>query len=127
MASRVRTVYRQVLRAHRVLPAAERALANGFVRAEFKLHKETKTAFVDPFVKAWVAYLRDFERSTVRSGVSPHAADGGGGGGGIGGAATAATPGDAVVGRELGDAEYAALSDEQRRQLLKLWQETRKL
>ena len=88
-------LYRQILRTHeRLLPADARALGNAYVKAEFELHRDASANFAVQFERQWRDYL-----ITLR----------------------ASNPDDAAsIGREMSDDEIAALSDEQKVQLLKI-------
>ncbi|OSX75822.1 hypothetical protein BU14_0219s0022 [Porphyra umbilicalis] len=50
-------LYRSLLRIHAaVLPAAQRALGDRYVREEFKAHKEVEPAQADAFMQTWQEY-----------------------------------------------------------------------
>ncbi|NXN99299.1 SDHF3 factor, partial [Rhinopomastus cyanomelas] len=53
----VRALYRRILRLHRALPAALRALGDRYVREEFRKHKAAQPAEVQRFLREWEATL----------------------------------------------------------------------
>lgn len=60
----VLSLYRSLLRIHgAVLPAAQRALGDRYVREEFKAHKEVPPAQADAFMKTWQEYWVHLARS----------------------------------------------------------------
>ena len=86
-------LYRSILRAHqRYLPPDARALGDAYVKEEFALHKDASDNFMVQFDRQWRDYL-----TTLR-----------------------ATDAEAPIGREMTAEEVAALSDEQKIQLLKI-------
>ncbi|ODV93565.1 hypothetical protein PACTADRAFT_51353 [Pachysolen tannophilus NRRL Y-2460] len=51
-------LFREILRAHRVLPGPQRALGDAYVRAEFKAHKDTENPLhIIGFLTEWQGYL----------------------------------------------------------------------
>ncbi|KAH8547778.1 hypothetical protein BGW37DRAFT_560591 [Umbelopsis sp. PMI_123] len=60
-------LYRRILRAHRQMPPALRAVGDDYVKAEFKRHKDVEnTAYIVAFLNEWEKYL-----DTVRQQTSP--------------------------------------------------------
>ncbi|CAG8653544.1 6118_t:CDS:1 [Ambispora leptoticha] len=56
------TLYRQILRTHRHLPAAHRALGDAYVKAEFKRHKDIDNpVHIVGFIGQWQVYLEDLK------------------------------------------------------------------
>jgi len=52
------TLYRKILRAHRLLPDAQRELGNLYVKEEFKAHKNTDNPlYIVGFLTSWQDYL----------------------------------------------------------------------
>ena len=51
--SRVRILYKAILRLHRGLPVELQALGNQYVKDEFKRHKDCEPEFVPTFMKEW--------------------------------------------------------------------------
>lgn len=91
-------LYRSILRAHQqLLPDDARDLGDSYVRKEFELHRGASDDFRQQFERQWRDYL-----TTLRS------------------SATSEQP----VGREMTPEEIAAMSDEQKVQLLKIREET---
>ncbi|NWU97788.1 SDHF3 factor, partial [Upupa epops] len=50
-------LYRRILRLHRALPAALRALGDRYVREEFRKHKAAQPAEAQRFLREWEATL----------------------------------------------------------------------
>jgi len=51
-------LYRELLRAHRALPLEMRSLGDGYVKSEFRRHKDvTNTAYIMGFLTQWKMYL----------------------------------------------------------------------
>lgn len=92
-------LYREILRAHRKLPAEMRSLGDAYVKEEFRKHKSAKAKFIPPFFAAWQDYLRHLR---------------------------AQDPGAGAIGSDLKPEHVAALNDEQREQLEKLRSEVDK-
>ena len=91
-------LYRSILRAHeRYLPADARQLGDAYVKAEFGLHREASPDFLTQFERQWRDYL-----TTLRT----------------------MNPEEELIGREMTADEIAALSDEQKVQLLKIRENT---
>mmetsp|Transcript_32434 Transcript_32434/g.64666 ORF Transcript_32434/g.64666 Transcript_32434/m.64666 type:complete len:113 (-) Transcript_32434:50-388(-) len=90
------SLYRQILRAHRKLPEAQRELGDAYVKAEFRLHRGASATFALQFERQWRDYLTVLSRPED----------------------------DGTVGRVMTPEEVAALSDEQKVQLLKIREET---
>ncbi|CAG8467358.1 7815_t:CDS:2 [Ambispora gerdemannii] len=56
-------LYRQILRTHRHLPAAHRALGDAYVKAEFKRHKDVDNpVHVVGFIGQWQVYLEELKK-----------------------------------------------------------------
>ena len=86
-------LYRSILRAHQqYLPEAHRDLGDGYVRAEFGLHRDASPEFKVQFERQWRDYLTTLH----------------------------VTHKDGVMGKEMTPEEVAALNDEQKVQLLKI-------
>lgn len=92
-------LYREILRAHRKLPAEMRSLGDAYVKEEFRKHKSAKAKFLPPFFAAWQDYLRHLK---------------------------AQDPSAGTIGSDLKPEHVAALNDEQREQLAKLRSEVDK-
>ncbi|KAI7907305.1 uncharacterized protein BX663DRAFT_134377 [Cokeromyces recurvatus] len=59
-------LYREVLRSHRLLPPAMRALGDDYVKAEFKRHKDIDNpAHIVGFVSQWQTYLDMIKQQTA--------------------------------------------------------------
>ena len=59
--SKVRVLYKSILRLHRGLPVELRALGDQYVKDEFKRHKDCDEKFVPEFLKEWtvrILYLK---------------------------------------------------------------------
>lgn len=86
-------LYRSILRAHQSqLPEEHRALGDAYVKAEFRLHREAEPQFAAQFDRQWRDYLGQLLRPSA----------------------------DGAPGRAMTEDEVAALSDEQKVQLLKI-------
>lgn len=84
------------MRAHQQhLPAAARELGDGYVRAEFRLHRGASETFMPQFERQWRDYLTTLRRA----------------------------PTEGTIGRQMTSEEVAALSDEQKVQLMKIHEE----
>ena len=93
----VLALYRRILRTHqRMLSSEERVLGDAYVKAEFRLHRGASPAFMTQFERQWRDYVTVLAR--------PEA--------------------DGITGRVMTPEEVAALSDEQKVQLLKIREET---
>ena len=57
--SRVRVLYKTVLRLHRGLPPELRAFGDEYAQAEFRRHKGADAQFVPVFLHEWTVRLRD--------------------------------------------------------------------
>ena len=87
-------LYRSILRAHaKYLPPNARDLGDAYVKREFQLHRGASESFLSQFERQWRDYL-----TTLRAGAGN----------------------EEPIGRELTADEVAALSDEQKVQLLKI-------
>ncbi|KAI0464893.1 hypothetical protein LJB42_000106 [Komagataella kurtzmanii] len=52
-------LFREILRAHRQLPALQRSLGDSYVKQEFKLHKNTDNPIhIVGFLQSWQDYLQ---------------------------------------------------------------------
>ncbi|KAF7728779.1 acetate non-utilizing protein 9 [Apophysomyces ossiformis] len=59
-------LYRQILRVHRYLPPAMRAMGDDYVKAEFRRHKDIDNpAHIVGFVSQWQDYLDTFKDQTA--------------------------------------------------------------
>ncbi|GAA5798857.1 hypothetical protein EDC94DRAFT_617655 [Helicostylum pulchrum] len=59
-------LYREILRSHRMLPAAMRALGDDYVKAEFQRHKSIDNpAHIVGFVSQWQSYLDMMQNQTA--------------------------------------------------------------
>ncbi|KAI8366584.1 hypothetical protein BD560DRAFT_353975, partial [Blakeslea trispora] len=59
-------LYRDILRSHRALPAAMRAMGDDYVKAEFKRHKHIDNpAHIVGFVSQWQSYLDLIKQQTA--------------------------------------------------------------
>ncbi|KAF9570804.1 acetate non-utilizing protein 9 [Mortierella alpina] len=58
-------LYRQILRAHRVLPAQFRILGDGYVKSEFHRHKDVDNPlYIVGFLEQWTEYLNHLHSSS---------------------------------------------------------------
>ncbi|KAF9275529.1 acetate non-utilizing protein 9 [Mortierella alpina] len=58
-------LYRQILRAHRVLPSQFRILGDGYVKAEFRRHKDVDNPlYIVGFLEQWTEYLNHLKSSS---------------------------------------------------------------
>ena len=55
--SRVRTLYKTILRLHRGLPLELKALGDEYVKSEFKRHKAAEASFIAPFMTEWAVSI----------------------------------------------------------------------
>ena len=93
-------LYRDILRAHqKFLPADARSLGDGYVKAEFRLHKTASPEFLSQFERTWRDYL-----TTLRVGDPEN-------------------PG--ALGREMSASEMADLNDEQKLKLVEIYETSR--
>lgn len=54
-----KVLYRRILRAHKVLPPAQKAIGDAYVKNEFKLHKDIDNPLhIVGFLASWQDYLR---------------------------------------------------------------------
>ena len=89
------SLYRRILRAHEhFLPQEQRELGDAYVKTEFRLHRGASSEFLAQFERQWRDYLTLVTKSSHES-----------------------------LGRELTPTEVAALSDEQKVQLLRIKEE----
>ncbi|KAG1468587.1 hypothetical protein G6F56_003748 [Rhizopus delemar] len=59
-------LYKEILRSHRSLPPAMRALGDDYVKAEFKRHKDIENpAHIVGFVSQWQTYLDTIQVQTA--------------------------------------------------------------
>lgn len=59
-------LYREILRSHRMLPPAMRAMGDDYVKAEFKRHKDIDNpAHIVGFVSQWQSYLEMIQAQTA--------------------------------------------------------------
>ncbi|RCH91384.1 acetate non-utilizing protein 9 [Rhizopus azygosporus] len=59
-------LYKEILRTHRCLPPAMRALGDDYVKAEFKRHKDIDNpAHIVGFVSQWQQYLDTIKEQTA--------------------------------------------------------------
>ena len=92
------SLYRQLLRAHaQRLPAAQRELGDAYVKSEFRSHRDADAKFLAAFESQWREYL-----GVLRS-----------------------QPVDAP-GRDLTADELSAMSDEQKVQVVDIYEKSRK-
>ena len=96
---------RAILRLHRRLPPAMRAVGNAYVTDEFKRHRKAAPEFVGPFLRQWTEYLDTLRAQTD---------------------AWTPGPGRPRLGRHLREEELNSLSDEQLGQLHELRSEAAK-
>ena len=97
--SRALTLYRSILRLHRQkLPASMRALGDAYVKHEFRAHADAKPEFLGSFFAEWDTYAAALAKQNP---IGEH-------------------------GRNLSDAELAALSDEQQVSIARLSDEVKK-
>lgn len=62
-------LYRQILREHQNLPAAQRELGDQYVKNEFKLHKDTTNPLhIVGFLASWQDYLHMISRGEWKEG-----------------------------------------------------------
>ncbi|XP_062591884.1 succinate dehydrogenase assembly factor 3, mitochondrial-like [Saccostrea cucullata] len=54
--SRVRILYKAILRLHRSLPLEMRAMGDQYVKDEFRRHKQVNTAEAHVFMQEWTKY-----------------------------------------------------------------------
>ncbi|XP_048730994.2 succinate dehydrogenase assembly factor 3, mitochondrial-like isoform X1 [Ostrea edulis] len=54
--SRVRTLYKAILRLHRSLPLEMRAMGDQYVKDEFRRHKQVNAAEAHVFMQEWTQY-----------------------------------------------------------------------
>lgn len=52
-------LYRNILTAHRKLPAQHRSLGDAYVKEEFRRHRGAEPQFLVPFELQWRDYLRE--------------------------------------------------------------------
>ena len=52
-------LYRNILTAHRRLPAQHRSLGDAYVKEEFRRHRGAEPQFLVPFELQWKDYLRE--------------------------------------------------------------------
>jgi len=58
-------LYRQILRAHRVLPSQFRILGDGYVKSEFHRHKDVDNPlYIVGFLEQWTEYLNHLRTSS---------------------------------------------------------------
>lgn len=57
----VLSLYRQLLRLHRNLPAALKAFGDDYAKAEFKRHKTADVQYIKPFMLEWIQYCQVLE------------------------------------------------------------------
>ncbi|KAG9320545.1 hypothetical protein KVV02_002753 [Mortierella alpina] len=58
-------LYRQILRAHRVLPSQFRILGDGYVKSEFHRHKDVDNPlYIVGFLEQWTEYLNHLHSSS---------------------------------------------------------------
>lgn len=55
--SRIRVLYKAILRLHRGLPLELRALGDQYVKDEFKRHKDCDKQFIPTFVGSWTVSI----------------------------------------------------------------------
>ena len=55
--SRVRILYKSILRLHRGLPLELKAIGDQYVKAEFKRHKDCEAQFIPVFMKEWTVCI----------------------------------------------------------------------
>lgn len=100
MTTRVLSLYRRVLRQHRLKLTAEmRVLGDRYVKDEFRKHRTAPSEFLPRFFEEWEKYEEHLDRQMPQSG---------------------------SIGKPLGEA-VRAMTDEQRAMLAKLAEETRRL
>ncbi|KAG0166236.1 acetate non-utilizing protein 9 [Apophysomyces sp. BC1034] len=59
-------LYREILRVHRYMPPAMRAMGDDYVKAEFRRHKDIDNpAHIVGFVSQWQDYLDTFKTQTA--------------------------------------------------------------
>lgn len=58
---RVLSLYKRVLRSHKILPVDLKHLGDVYVKVEFRQHKTAGAKFVEEFCTQWEAYASDLE------------------------------------------------------------------
>ena len=92
------SLYRQLLRAHaQKLPAAARELGDGYVKAEFRSHRDAAPKFLAAFEAQWREYL-----AVLRT-----------------------QPDGDLPGRDLTADELGGMSDEQKVQVVEIYEKSR--
>lgn len=105
MSNRALSLYRTILRLHRTaLPRDMRALGDAYVRAEFRAFKDAEPQYVEPFMREWEGYAATMAQQSAPRPLT-----------GLGD--------DAGFGKDLSEADLAALSEDQRDQLEELRRE----
>ena len=92
------SLYRQLLRAHAErLPAAQRELGDAYVKSEFRSHRDADAKFLAAFESQWREYLGVLRSQSVDA-----------------------------PGRDLTADELSAMSDEQKVQVVDIYEKSRK-
>ena len=92
------SLYRQLLRAHaQRLPAAQRELGDAYVKSEFRSHRDADAKFLAAFESQWREYLGVLRSQSVDA-----------------------------PGRDLTADELSAMSDEQKVQVVDIYEKSRK-
>src|SRR6185369_4566235 len=60
------SLYRRILRIHRALPPLQRSLGDGYVKSEFRRHKDiVNPVHIVGFLGQWQTYLEELERQAA--------------------------------------------------------------
>lgn len=60
-------LYIDIRRLHRKLPPALKYLGNGYIKAEFRLHRDAQQVHLGPFLQAWASYRNDLKQQLLQS------------------------------------------------------------
>jgi hypothetical protein len=100
--SRVRVLYKTILRLHRGLPTELQALGDQYVKDEFKRHRNAESTFVPMFMHEWTNYAITLAQQLGKRSTNQ------------------------LFGLKLSEEQLSALNDQQVGQLYELYQETQK-
>ncbi|CAH1776146.1 unnamed protein product [Owenia fusiformis] len=100
--SRVRSLYKAILRLHRGMPVELQALGDQYVKEEFRRHKSAEPKDVGPFMLEWTAYYATLAKQL------------------------AAKTQKQSYGKNLDNRQLDAFNDEQIGQIFELYQESKK-
>ncbi|KAJ2501935.1 hypothetical protein GGI11_007755 [Coemansia sp. RSA 2049] len=105
------SLYRRLLRVHRLLPREIRFVGDQYVRAEFRNHRSvTDQRLLDQFFKQWVMYLETMEHTAMKNNSKKQSSNGVSSGGGA----------SWDVGKHLDRETVESLDDDKAEQLLDL-------